>query len=190
MLALHDAIADRRLRARMAVVVSNKASAPGLALAAARGIPTAVVESRKGQSRDEHDARVGAVLEEAGIDLVCLAGYMRIVGASFVRRFQGRILNIHPSLLPSFPGLDAQKAALEHGVRVTGCTVHLVDEEVDHGPIVLQSAVEVGADDDVESLSSRILEREHDLYWRAVALVLDGRVRVEGRRARIVPTTA
>ena len=137
-----------------------------------------------------HDARVGAVLEEAGIDLVCLAGYMRIVGASFVRRFQGRILNIHPSLLPSCPGLDAQKAALEHGVRVTGCTVHLVDEEVDHGPIVLQSAVEVGADDDVESLSSRILEREHDLYWRAVALVLDGRVRVEGRRARIVPTTA
>lgn len=181
MVALGEAALDGRLRAEIALVVSNVADAPGLAKAEAMGIPTATFVS-KGRKRAEHDADVAAALEAARIDLVCLAGYMRILSPGFVQQFAGRMLNIHPSLLPAFPGLDVQQAAIDHGVKLSGCTVHFVDEELDHGPIVLQEAVPVLDDDTADSLSARILEIEHRLFPEAVDLVARGAVRIEGRR--------
>jgi phosphoribosylglycinamide formyltransferase-1 len=181
MAALADAVADGRLPAEIALVLSNEPEAPGLALAADRGLPVAVADHR-GRPRAEHDAAVSALLEEAGATLVCLAGYMRLLSAPFVRRHRGRILNVHPSLLPAFPGLHAQRQALEHGVKVAGATVHLVDEQLDHGPILLQAAVPVRDDDTEDSLSARILTVEHRLYPEAVRLLAEGRLRIEGRR--------
>ena len=181
MVALAEAARDGRLDAEIALVVSNVADAPGLAKAEERGIPTATFVS-KGRKRAEHDADVAAALVAAGVDLVCLAGYMRILSADFVRQFAGRMLNIHPSLLPAFPGLNVQQAAIDFGAKLSGCTVHFVDEELDHGPIVLQEAVPVLDDDTDESLSARILEVEHRLYPEAVDLVARGAVRIEGRR--------
>jgi phosphoribosylglycinamide formyltransferase-1 len=183
--AILDAIRDERLDARVGIVISNVAGAPGLERAGTAGVPTAVIPHRAYPSREEFDAKVVDCLREHGVDLVCLAGFMRIVSPVLVRAFPGRILNVHPSLLPAFSGLHAQRQALEHGVKVTGATVHLVDEELDHGPIVLQGAVPVLEDDDEETLSARILKEEHRLYPEAIALVLDGRVRVSGRRAVI-----
>jgi phosphoribosylglycinamide formyltransferase-1 len=167
------------------IVVSNVSGAQGLERARKADVPTAVIPHRDYPSREEFDAAVVRRLREHGVDLVCLAGFMRLVSPVLVRAFEGRILNVHPSLLPAFAGLHAQRQALEHGVKVTGATVHLVDEELDHGPILLQRAVPVLEDDDEETLSARILKEEHRLYPEAIALVLDGRVRVEGRRAVI-----
>ena len=172
MLALSDAIhAGTIPNAEIAIVVSDKASARGLELAAERGIETRAIE-RRGRTREEHEREIIAVLRERQIDLVCLAGYMRLLSPCFVEAFRRRILNIHPSLLPAFPGLDAQGQALAHGVKVSGCTVHFVDETLDGGPIIMQRVVPVIDGDTVETLSARILEQEHLLYPEAVARVL------------------
>ncbi len=181
MTALLDAIGDGRLDAEAAVVVSNVETAPGLQKAAERRVPTLFI-SHKNRAREEHDGEIISALRERGVSLVCLAGYMRLIGAKFVREFEGRILNVHPSLLPAFAGLDAQRQALEHGAKITGCTVHIVDEELDHGPIILQQAVEVRDADTVETLSARILEQEHRVYPEAVRRVLSGRLTIRGRR--------
>lgn len=159
------------LDAEIALVISNVGAARGLETARTLGLPAVAIVS-KGVPREEHDRTMIAALREARVDLVCLAGYMRLLSPAFVDAFRGRILNIHPSLLPSFPGLDAQRQALEHGVKVSGCTVHLVDEGLDRGPIVLQAAVPVLDDDTVESLSARILREEHRLYAEAIRLTL------------------
>lgn len=181
MVALLDAIREGRLDVEAAVVISNVESAAGLIEARRRGVETLVI-SHKSRTREEHDREIVTELNRRDVSLVCLAGYMRLLSPQFVQSFHNRILNIHPSLLPAFPGTDAQRQALQHGVKITGCTVHLVDEELDHGPIVLQRAVEVRDDDTVETLSGRILEQEHRIYPEAVALVLDKGFRVEGRR--------
>lgn len=182
MVSLLEAMRDGRLEAEPAVVISNIESAEGLEKAQGFGVETLCV-SHKGRTREEHDALMVKELRRRGVSLVCLAGYMRLISPYFVREFRNRVLNIHPSLLPAFPGLDAQRQALEHGVKISGCTVHIVDEELDHGPIVMQRAVEVHDDDTVETLSARILAQEHQVYAEAVARVLDERFRVEGRRA-------
>jgi phosphoribosylglycinamide formyltransferase-1 len=184
MLALVDAMGRGEIRAVPAVVVANEPGAPGLALAAARGVPTALVGHR-GLAREAHERKILEVLQAHRVALVCLAGYMRLVGPTLLAAFAGRMLNIHPSLLPAFPGLHAQRQALAHGVKVSGCTVHLVDEQCDHGPIVLQAPVPVEEDDTEQTLADRILEQEHRLYPRAVALFFEGRLRVEGRRVRL-----
>lgn len=170
--ALHEAVRRGDLGAEICCVVSNVPDAPGLAHAREFGIEAISLPSA-GISRAEYDRRLVEVLKPRRPTLVCLAGFMRILSGSFLREFPGRVLNIHPALLPSFPGLHAQRQALEHGVKVTGCTVHFVDEGVDTGPIILQRAVEVFPWDVEEALSARILVQEHQLYWRAVSLVLD-----------------
>ena len=176
MLALHDASRAARVpNAEIAVVISDKAEAAGLASARERGIETLAIE-RRGRKRDAHEEEIIAALSERRVDLICLAGYMRLLSPCFVNAFPHRILNIHPSLLPSFPGLDAQRQALEHGVKFSGCTVHFVDETLDGGPIVAQRVVPVMEGDTVESLSARILEQEHQLYAEAVKLVLESQV--------------
>jgi phosphoribosylglycinamide formyltransferase-1 len=173
MLALSDAIREGTIpNAEIAIVVSDDVDARGLQLAKERGIEVVAIE-RKGRSREEHEREIISVLQKHQIDLVCLAGYMRLLSPCFIDAFRMRILNIHPSLLPSFPGLDAQRQALEHGVKVSGCTVHFVDESLDGGPIIAQRAVPVLDGDNVESLSARILEQEHQLYVEAVKLVLN-----------------
>ena len=181
MVALLDAIREGRLDAEAAAVISNVESAHGLAKARDRGADTVVI-SHKSRTRADHDNEIIAELRRRDVSLVCLAGYMRLLSPLFVRAFENRILNIHPSLLPAFPGIDAQRQALEHGVKVTGCTVHLVDEQLDHGPIVMQRTVEVFDVDTVDSLSARILEYEHRIYPEAAARVLIKGFRVEGRR--------
>lgn len=171
--AILDAIQQGRLDARVGVVISNVAGAPGLERAKKAGVETEVLSHKNFRSREEYDEALLERLRAHEVDLVCLAGFMRLLSPVFVRAFQGRILNVHPSLLPAFPGLHAQRQALEHGVKVTGATVHLVDEELDHGPILLQGAVPVLEDDDEESLSARILEQEHRIYPEAIALMLE-----------------
>ncbi|HJS75260.1 MAG TPA: phosphoribosylglycinamide formyltransferase [Vicinamibacteria bacterium] len=173
--AILDAIRARRLEARVGVVIANLASAGGLDRAREAGVPTVVLSHRDYRTREEFDAALVEKLRSYEVDLVCLAGFMRLLSPVFVRAFPGRILNIHPSLLPSFPGLHAQRQALEHGVKVTGATVHIVDEELDHGPILVQRTVPVLESDDEESLSARILEVEHQIYPEAIALVLGRR---------------
>ncbi len=179
--AIADSVAAGRLEADIAAVISNRPEARGLEIARERGLPALCIPS-KGVPREEYDQRVVAELNQRGVELVCLAGFMRLLSAEFCRAFPMRILNIHPSLLPAFPGLDAQKQALEHGVKITGCTVHFVDEGLDSGPIVLQAAVAVLDGDTAESLGARILKEEHRIYSEAVGMVLSGRMRVEGRR--------
>jgi len=167
--------------ARIAVVISNKPDAPGLEIAKGLGLKSLVIPS-KGKSREEHDREVVAALKENEVDLVCLAGYMRLLSPWFVQQFPRRILNIHPSLLPAFPGLEAQEQAFAYGVKVSGCTVHFVDEELDHGPIIVQKAVAVLETDDEHSLAARILEQEHIAYTEAINLVFQGNYEVAGRR--------
>jgi phosphoribosylglycinamide formyltransferase-1 len=167
--------------AEIAVVISNRAEAAGIASARERGLNALVIEA-KGRKRAEQDAEIIAALNEHQVDLVCLAGYMRLLSPEFVRAFPQRTLNIHPSLLPAFPGLDAQKQALEYGVQVAGCTVHFVDEELDHGIIILQRTVPVLPGDDEAALSARILAEEHVVYSQAIARVLSGNYTVAGRR--------
>ena len=180
--ALIDAIGSGGLNATIAVVISNRQDAGGLERARATGIESIVMSHRDFASRDDYDRAVAIELRARGVGLVCLAGFMRLVGAELIDAFPGRILNIHPSLLPAFPGLDAQKQAVDHGVRVSGVTVHLVTAEVDGGPIVVQRAVAVLPGDTAESLAARILEEEHRAYPEAVKMILDGGWRLEGRR--------
>ncbi len=177
-----DAIASRRLDATIAVVVSNRSDAQGLQRARDAGVDAVHLSPRDYSGRDAYDRAVAELLLARGVELVCLAGFMRLVGQPLLDAFPNRILNIHPSLLPSFPGLDAQRQALEHGVRVTGATVHLVNAELDGGPIVLQAAVPVLDDDTVDTLSARVLVEEHRLYPEAIGLVLDGGWSIVGRR--------
>jgi phosphoribosylglycinamide formyltransferase-1 len=179
--AIADNVARGAIDAEIAIVISNRAEAPGLEAARRRGLPAVSLPS-KGLDRTVYESLLAAELNRHAVDLVCLAGYMRLLSAGFIREFAGRVLNIHPSLLPSFPGLDAQHQALEHGVKVTGCTVHFVDEYLDAGPILIQAAVPVLDDDTVEDLSARILQQEHRIYSEAIQMVLSGRLRVEGRR--------
>ncbi|MGC2672912.1 MAG: phosphoribosylglycinamide formyltransferase [Candidatus Acidiferrum sp.] len=180
--ALADSIASGRVpNAEIAMVISNRGGAPGIERAKSRGTATRVIPS-KGLERETYDRQVVAVLNEQKVDLVCLAGYMRLLSPYFVTAFPNRILNIHPSLLPSFPGLESQRQALEYGVKFAGCTVHFVDENLDAGPIVLQAVVPVKDDDTEETLSLRILQEEHRIYSEAVRIVLEGRYKIEGRR--------
>jgi phosphoribosylglycinamide formyltransferase 1 len=180
--AIADSIdAGRIPDARIAVVISNKSDAPGIATARQRGLKAAVIPS-KGRSREEHDREVVAALKGHGVELVCLAGYMRLLSPWFVQQFPRRILNIHPSLLPAFPGLEAQEQAFAYGVKISGCTVHFVDEELDHGAIVVQRTVPVLEDDDEHTLAARILEQEHLAYTEAIKIVLEGQFEVVGRR--------
>jgi len=181
-IAIADSIdAGRIPDARISLVISNKADAPGIESARARGLNALVIPSR-GRTRDDHDREVVAALKQSGVDLVCLAGYMRLLSPWFVQQFRQRILNIHPSLLPAFPGLEAQEQAFAYGVKVSGCTVHFVDEELDHGPIIVQRAVNAGDDDDEHALAARILEQEHIAYTEAINIVLAGRFELRGRR--------
>jgi phosphoribosylglycinamide formyltransferase-1 len=179
--AIADSIAAGFIAAEIAVVISNVPDAQGLEHARERGIKTVALRS-KGISRDAFDRMVMEELKINQVDLICLAGYMRILSPFFIRAFPERILNIHPSLLPAFPGLHAQQQALDHGVKVSGCTVHFVDEGLDSGPIISQAVVPVISKDTVETLSARILKKEHDLYTVAIALVVEGHYRIEGRR--------
>jgi phosphoribosylglycinamide formyltransferase-1 len=182
MLALVEAVRDGRISStEIAVVLSDHADASGLLRAKEQGLKTVTVD-RQGRSREEHDREIVAVLKDHDVNLVCLAGYMRVLSSQFLEAFRERILNVHPSLLPAFPGLNAQLQAIEHGVRWTGCTVHFVDETLDGGPIIAQTVVPVRDDDTEETLSARILEREHQLYPAAVALVTSGAYEVVGRR--------
>ena len=181
-LAIADSIDSGKLAgAEIAVVISNRAEAPGIAAARERRLPALVIEPH-GRNRAEHDAEVVAALREHQVDLICLAGYMRLLSTEFVQAFPQRILNIHPSLLPAFAGLDAQRQALEYGVQYSGCTVHFVDEELDHGVIIVQRVVPVLPGDDERTLVDRILEQEHQAYPEAIARVLSGQYRVVGRR--------
>jgi phosphoribosylglycinamide formyltransferase 1 len=180
--ALADSISAGRIPdAEIAIVVSNREGAPGIDRARARGLATRVIPS-KGLEREPYDRQVVAALHEANVDLVCLAGYMRLLSPHFVAAFPQRILNIHPSLLPSFPGLESQKQALDYGVKFAGCTVHFVDENLDAGPIVLQAVVPVEDNDTEDALSARILKEEHRIYSEAVRIVLEGKFKLEGRR--------
>jgi len=181
-LAIAESIRSGKLPGvEIAIVISNVAEAPGIAAAAQLGLPHAVLVS-KGRKRAEHDADVAALLQAHGVDLVCLAGYMRLLSPEFVAAFPHRILNIHPSLLPAFPGLDAQQQAFDYGVKVTGCTVHFVDDDLDHGAIILQRSIPVLENDDAHSLADRILAEEHIAYTEAIARVAGGEYEVRGRR--------
>jgi len=184
--ALADSAAAGRIPdAEISIVISNREDAPGLQRATERRIPARVIPS-KGVEREAYDRLVVAALNEARVDLVCLAGFMRLLSPYFVAAFRGRILNIHPSLLPSFPGLESQRQALDYGVKFSGCTVHFVDENLDAGPIVKQAIVSIEPGDTEETLAARILSEEHRIYTEAVRLVLSGKFRIEGRR--VLPT--
>lgn len=179
--AIADNIASGRLDAEIAVVISNRPEAPGLEIARARGLNAVCIPS-KGMEREAYDRLVVAELRKNAVDLVCLAGFMRLLSSYFIREFPMRILNIHPSLLPAFPGLEAQHQAVEYGVKISGCTVHFVDEDLDHGPIIIQAAVPVLDSDTGDTLAARILKEEHRIYSEAIRIVLSGKYRMEGRR--------
>jgi phosphoribosylglycinamide formyltransferase-1 len=181
-LAIAESVAAGRIpNTEIVVVISNKSDAPGLATARERGLIALAIEAN-GRKRAEHDAAIIAALREHRVDLICLAGYMRLLSPGFIQAFPQRILNIHPSLLPAFPGLDAQHQAFDYGIKIAGCTVHFVDEQLDHGVIILQRAVPVHETDDAQTLSRRILAEEHIAYSEAIARVLSGNYRIEGRR--------
>jgi phosphoribosylglycinamide formyltransferase-1 len=182
MVALIDAVQGGEIpHSEVAVVLSDRPNVPGLARAQERGVETVVIE-RHGRTREKHDREIVEELTKTGVELVCLAGYMRLLSKDFLRAFENRIVNIHPSLLPAFPGLDAQKQAIDHGVKISGCTVHFVDEDLDNGAIILQKAVEVRDYDTGESLSARILEHEHKLYVEAVKRIAVGDFEFVGRK--------
>ena len=181
--AIADSIAAGKLEAEIAVVVTNKQDAPGYKIAKERGI-NAVYLSSDGLSREEYDQRIAEEMKKYWVDLICLAGFMRLLSPEFVRKHPQKVLNVHPSLLPAFPGLNSQRAAMEHGVRYTGCTVHFVDEGLDSGPIIRQAVVEVRNDDTESTLTERILKEEHRIYTQAIALVISGQWDIVGRRVR------
>lgn len=187
--AIAASIHDGHLDATISVVISNTPNAPGLAIAEAQGIPAVSIPS-KGKDREMFDREMAGELLRSDVDLVCLAGFMRLLSPWFVREFEGRILNIHPSLLPAFPGVDAARQALAHGVKITGCTVHFVDENLDAGPIIRQAVVPVLDDDSEAALSARILVQEHRIYTEALRVVVSGLYRVEGRRVLYDETVA
>jgi phosphoribosylglycinamide formyltransferase 1 len=185
--AIADSIAAGRIpNARIAIVISNKPNAPGISAARERGLNALVIPS-KGKPREDHDREVVAALQQLSVDLICLAGYMRLLSPWFVQQFPRRILNIHPSLLPAFPGLEAQEQAFAYGVKVSGCTVHFVDEELDHGAIIVQKTVPVLDTDDEPSLAARILQQEHLAYTEAINIVLSGNFEIAGRRLKQKP---
>ncbi|HEV8438472.1 MAG TPA: phosphoribosylglycinamide formyltransferase [Methylomirabilota bacterium] len=186
--AIARAVESGYIPATLAVLISDRPEAPALDLAGAHRVPAVCLDPREHPGRDAHEKAVMAALDERGVGLVCLAGYMRLLGGAFVKHFEGRLLNIHPALLPAFPGLHAQRQALEHGVKVAGATVHFVEEGVDTGPIVLQAAVMVKEHDTEETLAERILAEEHRIYPEAIRLFAQGRLRREGRRVRIRET--
>lgn len=175
---------EGKLGAEIAVVISNRPEAPGLEIARALGLPALAIPSR-GLEREAYDRKLIEALRSHGVELVVLAGYMRLLSPAFIREFPMRIVNIHPSLLPAFPGLDAQHQAFDYGVRISGCTVHFVDEHLDNGPIILQAAVPVTPDDTAETLSARILAEEHRIYSEAIGIVLKGEFRIDGRRVKL-----
>lgn len=183
--AIYRAINEGKIDAEIGIVISNKEDARGLLRAKEFGLETIFLNPKEFSSREEYDLKLAEEIEKRDIDLICLAGWMRILTPSFVQKFRNRIMNIHPALLPSFPGLEAQKQALEYGVRFSGCTVHFVNEEVDAGPIILQAVVPVFQNDTVETLSERILKEEHRIYPEAVRLFVEGKLRIEGRRVII-----
>jgi phosphoribosylglycinamide formyltransferase-1 len=185
MVSLLEAMREGTIHGEPAVVFSNKPDAPGLARAAEFGVPTEALSHKGFKPRQEHEKKVIEILRRHEVELVCLAGYMRLLSPLLVGEYRGRIFNIHPALLPSFPGLHSQQQALDYGVKISGCTVHVVDEECDHGPIVVQAAVPVLDDDTDDSLSARILEQEHRIYCEAVRLYCEGRLSIDGRRVRI-----
>jgi phosphoribosylglycinamide formyltransferase 1 len=188
MVAIVEAVQGGAIpNSEVVVVISDKKSAEGLEKAKAWGIETVVITRRR-RTREEHDAEIIAELKRRGVELVCLAGYMRLLSGDFVRAFPDRIVNIHPSLLPAFPGLDAQRQAFDYGVKLSGCTVHFVDEDLDHGAIILQKAVEVSDEDTAETLSAKILRREHELYVEAVKMIAEGKIEIVGRKVRRVLT--
>jgi len=180
-MAIADNVVAGKIDAETAVVISNRAAAAGIEEAQRRGLDARVIPS-KGLEREQYDRQIVAVLKEKQVDLVCLTGFMRLISPYFISQFPEQILNIHPSLLPSFPGLEAQRQALDHGVKITGCTVHFVDENLDGGPIIMQAAVPVEDTDNYETLSARILKEEHRIYSEAVKIILSGRWRIENRR--------
>lgn len=189
MLAIAEAIENGTIpNAEIAVVISDQPNAQGLIKANEKGIETLAIP-RKGRTREEHDAEIVAELKKRGAELVCLAGYMRLLSRDFIRAFPNQIINIHPSLLPAFKGLDAQKQAFDYGVKFTGCTVHFVDEELDHGAIIVQKVVEVKDDDTAETLSARILEQEHTLYVEAIAKITEGNYQIVGRKVKFTAKT-
>lgn len=183
--AIIEACAKKEINARIAAVISNKPQAMALERASKAGIPTAVLTSQKGESRESYEKKVEASLKEYGVELIVLAGFMRLVSPYLISKYPQRIINIHPALLPAFPGLDAQKQALDYGARYSGCTVHIVDEGCDTGPIILQSVVPILAGDTVESLSARILKEEHKLFPKAIDLISRNKVKVSGRHVEI-----
>lgn len=180
--AIHQAIEDERLDAEIVAVISNRGDAPGIAKARQWGLPAHVIDNRDFESRDAHERKIAEVLSAARPDFIALAGYMRLLSATFIARYRNRIVNIHPSLLPAFPGVDAQAQAIAHGVKISGCTVHFVDELLDSGPIIVQRAVEVRDHDTEATLSARILEQEHVAYVAALQILSAGRYRIDGRR--------
>jgi phosphoribosylglycinamide formyltransferase 1 len=180
--AIIDAIDNGELNARIAVVLSNKKEAPALERAQQKGIQTATLDPKQFADKKAYDLALARELEDHGVDLVCLAGYMRILSPEFIRKFDGKIINIHPSLLPAFPGLNVQQKAIDHGVKFSGCTVHFVNEEVDGGPIILQAVVPVHESDDAETLANRILIQEHLIYPRAIQLIVENRLHIENRK--------
>jgi phosphoribosylglycinamide formyltransferase-1 len=188
--AIADSVAAGRIHgAEIGVVISNQPAAPGLEVAKRLGLKTVVVPSQ-GKTREQHDREVAAALREHRVDLICLAGYMRLLSPWFIQQFPQKILNIHPALLPAFPGLEAQKQAFDYGVKVSGCTVHFVDEQADHGAIIVQRAVPVLETDDAHLLAARILEQEHIAYREAINIVLGGNFEIVGRRVRVISGTA
>lgn len=190
MVAIAEAVRDGVIPdSEVAVVVSDKSKAGGLEKAKELGIETVAI-TKKGRTREEHDAEIIDELKKRGVELVCLAGYMRLLSSDFVRAFPNRILNIHPSLLPSFKGLHAHEQAIEYGVKVSGCTVHFVDEHLDHGAIILQKAVEVKDDDTAEALSKRIIKYEHEAYVEAVRQFISGEILIDGRRVKKIATSS
>lgn len=184
--AIIDASERGEIPAKVAVVISNNPDALGLERAKKHGIPAVVINNREFKDKNTYELEIVKVLQQHKVDLVCLAGYMRIVGPVLLEHYQGKMINIHPALLPSFPGLHAQKQALDYGVKISGATVHFVDEGCDTGPIIIQAAVPVLEDDTEESLSERILEQEHKIYPQAIKLFAEGRLKIEGRRVKIV----
>lgn len=185
-LAIADNVTSGKLPgAEIVVVISNRTDAPGIGAARQRGLKALVIPSQ-GKPREQHDREVVAALQEAGAELVVLAGYMRLLSPWFVQQFRNRIINIHPSLLPAFPGLDAQKQAFEYGVKVSGCTVHFVDEQLDHGAIIVQRTVPVLPGDDDHALADRILEQEHVAYSEAIRILVEGKYEIAGRRIRLI----
>lgn len=183
--AILEACEKKEIDADVCVVISDVPSAKALERANKFGVPTSVHERKSFPSKDAYEQSIVADLKKHNVDLVCLAGYMRIVGKDFLKAFPDRVINIHPALLPSFPGLEAQKQAFDYGVKISGCTVHFVDEETDHGPIIIQEAVPVEENDTVESLRERILNKEHKIYPKAIQMIAQGRLSINGRRVKI-----